>query len=72
MKAVIKNETITYCDKTATWIDVWVECPPRSKTKRVMLGGFRRECSFIYNGVQSEIYATQKAAKQAFIELINK
>ena len=71
MKAVIKENTITCGDKIGTWIDVWVECPPRSKTNRVMLGGFRRECSFIYNGVQSEIYTTQKAAKQAFIDLIN-
>ena len=65
-KVIVKDGKLVYKNKTAELSDKWVECAPRNKTKRVMLGGFKRECKFTFNGIESKTFKSIKDAKDEF------
>ena len=70
-KVVVKDGKLIYNNNTADFSDKWVECAPRSQTKRVMLGGFKRECKFTFNGHESKTFKSIKDAKDEFKKLID-
>ena len=66
-KVTLKNKReLIYKGATAQLKQSYVELAPRSKTKRTLSGGFRLECYYVYNGNQSKVFNTIKAAKEAF------
>ena len=70
-KVVVKDGNLVYRNNVAEFSDKWVQCTPRSQTKRVMLGGFKRECKFTFNGLDSKTFKSIKDAKDEFKKLID-
>jgi len=70
-KVVVKDGKLVYNNNTADFSDKWVQCAPRSQSKRVMLGGFKRECKFTFNGIESKTFKSIKDAKVEFKKLID-
>lgn len=70
-KVIVKGKELHYKGNVATFSDKWIECAPKSKTKRVMLGGFKRECKYTFNGIESEAFSTIKSAKESFASKID-
>jgi hypothetical protein len=70
-KVIVKGKELHYKGNVATFSDKWIECAPKSKTKRVMLGGFKRECTYTFNGVTSIAFSTIKSAKESFASHID-
>jgi len=70
-KVVVKDGKLVYRNNTADFSDEWVQCTPRSQSKMVMLGGFKRECKFTFNGLESKTFKSIKDAKDEFKKLID-
>lgn len=66
-KVTLKNgKELQYKNAKAEFKSQYVLLTPKSKTKRVMLGGSKLECFYIFEGKQSKIFNTIREAKQSF------
>lgn len=71
-KVTLKNgKEFHYKNEIAQFKSQYVLLTPKSKTKRVMLGGYKLECFYIYKGEQSEVFNTIKNAKQSFANMVD-